>query len=109
MEIITNLFYFQTSFPMKVHALHIVNQSWVFDMVYNMFKPLLSNVMRERLFFHGDNMESLHQHIDPKHLPERYGGVHPDNNYNDWIEFFKKSDYVKKELKSLGYEPEPDD
>lgn len=88
---------------MKIHAMHIVNQSWVFDMIYNVFKPLISSRMKERLFFHGDNMESLQQHIDPKYLPERYGGVHPDYNYNDWMEFFKKSDIIKKELKSLGY------
>ncbi|XP_025835316.1 clavesin-1 [Agrilus planipennis] len=92
-----------TSFPMKVHALHIVNQSKVFDFVYNIFKPLLNDQMRKRIFFHGDDMESLHQHINPKHLPERYGGVHPDYSYSDWIDYFKNNEKTKKELRSLGY------
>lgn len=60
--------------------------------------------MKERIFFHGDDMESLHKHIDPKHLPERYGGLHPDYNYNDWIEGFKKNEFIQKELASLGYQ-----
>nr|CAH7741002.1 unnamed protein product [Callosobruchus chinensis] len=92
-----------TSFPMKIHAIHIVNQSWIFDAVYNIFKPFLDNKMKEKIFFHGENMESLHQHIDPKHLPERYGGVHPDYCYNDWIKFFESSEKIMYELNSLGY------
>nr|CAI5834080.1 unnamed protein product [Callosobruchus analis] len=92
-----------TSFPMKIHAIHIVNQSWIFDAVYNIFKPFLDSKMKEKIFFHGENMESLHQHIDPKHLPERYGGVHPDYCYNDWIKFFESSEKIMYELSSLGY------
>lgn len=88
---------------MKIHAIHIVNQSWVFDMVYNFFKSLLNETMKERIFFHGDNMDSLHQHIEPKYLPERYGGIHPDYDYNRWLNFFKENETVQKELLSLGY------
>lgn len=58
----------------------------------------------DRIFIHGDNMESLHQHIDPKSLPERYGGIHPDYNYNDWITFFENSKKIRWELNSLGYD-----
>ncbi|XP_056648666.1 alpha-tocopherol transfer protein-like isoform X2 [Diorhabda sublineata] len=92
-----------TSFPMKLHAIHIVHQSWIFDIIYNIFKPFLDDRMKERIFFHGDDMESLHQHIDPKHLPERYGGIHPDYNYSDWIENFQKSEKIRWELETLGY------
>lgn len=89
---------------MNLKAVHIVNQPWIFDIVYNIFKPFIDERMKERIFFHGDDMESLHKHIDPKHLPERYGGLHPDYNYNDWIEGFKKNEFIQKELASLGYQ-----
>ncbi|CAG9864382.1 unnamed protein product [Phyllotreta striolata] len=92
-----------TSFPMKIHALHIVNQSRIFDIVYNIFKPFLDERMKERIFFHGEDRDSLHRHIDPKHLPERYGGIHPDYNYNDWIVNFEKNENIVEELTSLGY------
>lgn len=88
---------------MKIHAVHIVNSSCVFDMVFNVFKPLLNDFIRKRIHFHGSDMSSLHEHISPKHLPERYGGVHPDYNYNDWIKFFEKNGRIKEELRSLGY------
>lgn len=89
---------------MKTHALHVVNQSWIFDIIYNCFKPFLDERMKSRIFFHGEDRESLHQHIDPKHLPERYGGVHPDYSYDDWVKSFESSDRVRWELESLGYE-----
>ncbi|XP_017777007.1 PREDICTED: alpha-tocopherol transfer protein-like [Nicrophorus vespilloides] len=92
-----------TSFPMKIEAIHIVNQSWVFDMVFNVFRPFLDERMRKRLFFHGDDWESLHQHIDPKHLPERYGGVHPDYNHKDWMNYFFRTDKIIQEMESMGY------
>ncbi|KAG8271607.1 hypothetical protein J6590_059082 [Homalodisca vitripennis] len=38
-----------TSFPMKVHSIHIVNESWVFDMIFSMFKPFLGRRYRDIL------------------------------------------------------------
>lgn len=88
---------------MRVHAVHVINQPWIFEMIFNFFKPLMNEQMRERVFIHGDNMESLHQHIDPKYLPERYGGVHPDYNYTDWINYFKRTEKICWELGTLNY------
>ena len=59
--------------------------------------------MKERIHFHGDDMESLHRHVDPKFLSKRYGGVHEEYSYNDWIDWFKSNDTILKELKSLNY------
>lgn len=92
-----------TSFPIRIHALHIVNQSYVFDIIFNIFKPFLNDSMKERIFFHGDNMESLHKHVDPKYLPERYGGIHPDYNYEYWVEICRQNKQVVNEMKELGY------
>ncbi|EFA03949.1 alpha-tocopherol transfer protein-like isoform X2 [Tribolium castaneum] len=92
-----------TCFPMRIHALHIVNQSYVFDVIYNIFKPFLNEAMKERIFFHGDNLESLHKHIDPKYLPERYGGIHPDYDYEHWVDSCRKNSKIVEELKALGY------
>ncbi|XP_045470182.1 alpha-tocopherol transfer protein-like isoform X3 [Harmonia axyridis] len=92
-----------TSFPVKVHAMHIVNQSFVFDMVFNIFKPFINERMKSRIFFHGDNRESLHKHIDPKYLPKRYGGVHPDYPQKEWFEGFQRDKKIVWEMKTQGY------
>ncbi|KAB0797137.1 hypothetical protein PPYR_08131 [Photinus pyralis] len=92
-----------TSFPMRIECVHIVNQPWIFEMIFNFFKPFLNDQMRARVKIHGENMESLHEDIEPQFLPKRYGGVHPDYNYTDWIDYFNATEQIGKELKSLGY------
>jgi hypothetical protein len=41
-----------------------------------------------QIYFHGQDMESLHSHIDPKFLPKRYGGMRPEYRYTDWVATF---------------------
>ncbi|KAF2903937.1 hypothetical protein ILUMI_02238 [Ignelater luminosus] len=91
------------TYPITTHAIHIVNQSSVFKAGYSVVKPFLNKEIKKRLFFHGKNMESLHQHVDPKYLPKKYGGIHPDYSYGGWIDFIRSNDKVLKELKDLGY------
>lgn len=98
-----------TSFPMKIHAIHIINQPWAFEVVYNVFKPLLDARMRSKLFFHGADMDSLHKHIDPKCLPEKYGGVRAEHNYKDWLFAMENNKSILKEVRSLGYIVEDED
>lgn len=92
-----------SALPHRVQAVHIVNASKVFDYVFGMIKPFLSDFMKERIFIHPD-MESLHQHISPKCLPKRFGGVHKDYIYNDWLTVLKDNDTLFVELASCGYE-----
>lgn len=96
---------------MKIHSFHIVNQNWIFDMGYNIFKPLItSDKMRERLHIHGRNYEELHKHIDTKYLPKRYGGELDEyNSFYDWYVTIRKEVRVLKELKSLGYSDEKEE
>ncbi|KAG8234477.1 hypothetical protein J437_LFUL014345 [Ladona fulva] len=97
------------SFPIRIHAIHIVNQSFLFDMMYALFKPLLDAKTRERIFIHGSDMESLHAHIDPKYLPTRYGGTRREYSYNDWVETLRKDETVIRSLYKLGYKIDEDD
>lgn len=38
------------------------------------------------MFFHGNNMPALHNHIPATHLPKDYGGEQPEIDYSgaDW-------------------------
>lgn len=95
-----------TSSPLRTEAIHIVNQSWLFSAIINVFKPFLNAKMREKLFVHGTDMNLLHQHISPKYLPKRYGGVHEDTTYplSLWTESLKADEKLKWELEKLGYD-----
>lgn len=93
----------QTSFPQRTHAIHIINHSWIFDKIYNVFKPFLSEDIQSKIFFHGYDLTSLHKHISPEHLPEKYGGVWPDYPYTIWLEALKDNVMVVKEMIECGY------
>lgn len=92
-----------TSFPIKTHAIHILHQSWVFDAIYAVFKPLLNSHMKGRIFFHGDNMDSLHKHISPNHLPKVYGGTRDELAYYKWIESVTNVPQIVTQMEQLGY------
>jgi len=57
--------------PIRTAALHIVNQNWLFNAAFKIFKPFLNTTMRERLYIHGSDMTSLHKYINPENLPKR--------------------------------------
>lgn len=92
-----------TCMPYRSSAIHVVNQNWVFDAVFHMFKPFLNEQMRARIFFHGNNWKSLHKHIDPEHLPKKYGGVHENHSYKNWIDYLQNNEYVVSELEKQQY------
>ncbi|XP_053594282.1 alpha-tocopherol transfer protein [Microplitis demolitor] len=92
-----------SSFPMKTYAIHILHQSWVFDMIYAMFKPLINKEMQERVFFHGDDMTSLHKQVAPTSLPKKYGGTREELPYYKWIDSLSLKPKIVKEMQSLGY------
>ncbi|XP_069698217.1 alpha-tocopherol transfer protein-like [Periplaneta americana] len=98
-----------TSFPIRTHAIHIINESWVFDIMFAFFKPFLDERMREKIFFHGNDLESLHSHVDPKFLPKKYGGMRPEYSYTDWIDSLLNNQKIVSEMEQLGYEFDMDE
>lgn len=62
---------FQSHMPIRVSALHIINQGWIFDTVFQFFKPFLNDRMREKIFIHGSDLKSLHKYVEPSRLPVR--------------------------------------
>ncbi|XP_014212839.1 alpha-tocopherol transfer protein-like [Copidosoma floridanum] len=91
------------AFPMTTYAIHILHQSWIFDTMFAVFKPLMDARMNAKIFFHGSNMESLHRHIPPEYLPKKYGGTREELPYYKWIDALGNDPRVVKEMKSLGY------
>lgn len=69
-----------------IFQVHIVKQPFLFNMVWQMFKPFVKDKLKKRMFFHGTKMSSLHAHIPPSHLPKCYDGLLPELNYTsaDW-------------------------
>lgn len=59
--------------------------------------------MSSKIYFHGHDTTSLHKHINPDHLPERYGGIWPEYPYTIWLESLKTNFVVAKDIIVNGY------
>ncbi|KAL1458272.1 hypothetical protein WDU94_008434 [Cyamophila willieti] len=89
--------FLQDSFPMRLRELHIINTPFFFDALYACFSPFLKEKFRKRIKVHGKSLSSLFSCIDPKYIPQDWGGMGP--NYNNEAMF---SSLVQHEDKLLG-------
>ncbi|XP_017766979.1 PREDICTED: alpha-tocopherol transfer protein-like [Eufriesea mexicana] len=64
----------QKCLPCRIKGIHIVNQPFIFNMVFALFKPFLVEKMRNRIHFHGTNRESLIAYTGAKATPVEFGG-----------------------------------
>ncbi|XP_012522108.1 alpha-tocopherol transfer protein-like [Monomorium pharaonis] len=80
------LSFIQDAMPLRLKEVHFVKQPFLFKMVWQMFKPFVREKLRNRMFFHGSKMSSLHAYIPPSHLPKNYDGELPEIDYTgaDW-------------------------
>lgn len=95
----------QDSVPLRIKGIHIVNQPYIFNMVFALFKPFLREKLRSRIIFHGTDRDSLHQHLSAKCLPECYGGTcdMPRISGSEWYQLLKKCEKEYEAINSYGY------
>lgn len=94
----------QDSVPLRIKAIHIVNQPKIFNVVFALFKPFLREKLRNRIYFHGSDLASLHKHMSPKCLPAAYGGnsEFPRVDGDQWYDMLQQCDREYKAINSYG-------
>lgn len=58
----------------RLKGIHVVNQPYVFNMAYQIFKPFIGQKLKSRLHFHGNKWENLVDLIPKDFLLQKYGG-----------------------------------
>uniref|UniRef100_A0A1B0CUX6 CRAL-TRIO domain-containing protein n=2 Tax=Lutzomyia longipalpis TaxID=7200 RepID=A0A1B0CUX6_LUTLO len=102
----------QEALPIRLKGFHYINTPAGFETVYNLFRKFLNEKNRNRLHVHGDNLESLYEHIPKKLLPKEYGGeagsvkeltVKWEKKFMDYRDYFlEEAKYGTDEKKRPG-------
>ncbi|XP_078665386.1 alpha-tocopherol transfer protein-like [Branchiostoma floridae x Branchiostoma belcheri] len=76
------------AFPIRVKEIHLLNEPMLFDAIFAIIKPFMSEKMRNRIHLHGPKTETLLQYVDRDALPPEYGGTGPplDDACRQWTE-----------------------
>ncbi|KAM9331994.1 clavesin-1-like [Pholidichthys leucotaenia] len=94
----------QDSFPARFGGIHFVNQPWYIHAMYTIIKPFLKDKTRKRIFLHGNNLNSLHQLIQPECLPSEFGGTLPPYDMGIWARTLLGPDYNDETEYTLTYD-----
>ncbi|XP_053612025.1 clavesin-1-like [Plodia interpunctella] len=102
------------NFPIQIHGVHLVNYNWLLTSVFYLAKQFIPIGALKRIHFHGSDMSSLHQHIDPETLPPEYGGCcRHVVTFEDWLpgiqKYMNRNEFLEREMRDLGYSFESDD
>ncbi|XP_049525259.1 alpha-tocopherol transfer protein-like [Dermacentor silvarum] len=73
--------YVQDCMPMRLKAIHVLNQSYTFDVLYTLVRPIMKTKLAERFQLYGESYDRLHEEIPSSVLPEEYGGQGPPLDY----------------------------
>ncbi len=95
----------QDAVPLRVKAIHIVNQPKIFNIVFALFKPFFRPKLYSRIYFHGTDRNSLQKHIAPDCLPLCYAGNLdiPRIEGEQWYELLMKCDGEYSAINKYGY------
>ncbi|XP_059935482.1 alpha-tocopherol transfer protein-like isoform X2 [Mesoplodon densirostris] len=65
----------QDGFPIRIKAVHVVNEPRIFKGIFAIIKPFLKEKIANRFFLHGSDLNSLHSNLPRNILPREYGGT----------------------------------
>ncbi|CAN7938407.1 unnamed protein product [Ixodes hexagonus] len=95
--------HFLDCMPVRVKAVHVVRESYAFDMAYAVLRPFISKKITDRIRFHGWNFDGLHEEIPVDLLPKEYGGLGPDVDFEAYWRNLDNAEALFVENNRYGY------
>nr|XP_023029343.1 clavesin-2-like [Leptinotarsa decemlineata]XP_023029344.1 clavesin-2-like [Leptinotarsa decemlineata] len=76
----------QDCFPARFKGIHFICQPWYVEMALTVIKPFLNERVKERIYVHGNNLSTLHEHVHKDVLPAEMGGEQPSYNPRSFLD-----------------------
>ncbi|PNJ86188.1 TTPAL isoform 5, partial [Pongo abelii] len=88
----------QDGFPIRIKAVHVVNEPRIFKGIFAIIKPFLKEKIANRFFLHGSDLNSLHTNLPRSILPKEYGGTAGELDTATWnaVLLASEDDFVKE-------------
>jgi len=93
----------QGSFPLRFKGFHFVFEPRIFHWAFAAVKPFLSKKVADRLYFHGNNLKSLHAHFSRAILPCELGGTAASYSSADLLQQLLEDEDYFVEHNKFGY------
>lgn len=80
----------QEAFPARFKGFWTVKEPWFMDLLYAVIKPFLSQKIKDRVRFLGEDFSQLYELIPKDQLPEEFGGTAPPFTGEAAIKLFEE-------------------
>ncbi|CAL1684912.1 unnamed protein product [Lasius platythorax] len=89
-------------FPARFKAIHFLSAPLYIQATLALVKPFLDEKTRNKIYLHGNNLSTLHQHLPTDILPAELGGTGPAFNPGLWAEPVIHSAMKEAELAAVA-------
>ncbi|CAK9809433.1 clvs2 [Anthophora plagiata] len=93
-------------FPARFKAIHFLSAPLYVQATLALVKPFLDEKTRNKIYLHGNNLSTLHEHLPTDILPAELGGTGPAFNPGLWAEPVIHSAMKEAELIAVKKEKE---
>ncbi|XP_031844650.1 clavesin-2 [Nomia melanderi] len=91
-------------FPARFKAIHFLSAPLYVQATLALVKPFLDEKTRNKIYLHGNNLSTLHEHLPTDILPAELGGTGPAFNPGLWAEPVIHSAMKEAELAAIKKE-----
>lgn len=87
--------------PVKIRNVHVVFENSISSLFLNLMKRFICKKLQDRIHFHGNKLDELHQCCYPSALPTEFGGTCGDLAGYNYEQYKKKIDEHQHSLESV--------
>ncbi|XP_015113828.1 clavesin-2 [Diachasma alloeum] len=96
-------------FPARFKGIHFLSAPLYVQATLALVKPFLDEKTRHKIYLHGNNLSTLHEHLPTDILPAELGGTGPSFNPGLWAEPVIHSAMKEAELAAIKKDKDPAD